>query len=304
MSDVRVPIEKEYDNPKRRPGAGGFKDLLSGGGCWPAAGANPYSLMSDFIDEAFEDCKLDDNELAGMKVLAGMAPGGQPAAPKAQCLAPGQPAPPDKAPCEGQAPASPAACPPVDGNQPTNFKAEVARTLDKSEDWDSGEHMAVDTAQRLIDASSERQMAFVEQLWQLMSDNDIDQANDGEGSRLDAFVDGLFAVDPSPTGASKPGDPSANSNNAVREYLCQAMRDNKLSERELAGLRTLLGGAPAEHPARPESPRADRPDARPAPDRSTTQRQRLNANMDWLISIGAISIDVGEGVKTRASQRG
>lgn len=287
MSEVRVPIDKEYDNPKRRPGAGNFKDLIAGSGCLPAAGTNPYSLMSSFIDEAFEDCKLDDNELAAMKVLAGMTPAGQPAAP-------------DKAPCEGQAPAGPATCPPVDEHKPTHFNTEVAKTLDKSKDWDSGEQMAADTAQRLINASSEQQMAFLDELWDLMSDDDIDEANDGEGSQLDAFVDGLFAVDPSRTGASKPGEQSANGNNVVREFLCQAMRDNTLSDRELAGLRALLGGSSAEKTARPERLRNDRPDARPAVDRSTTELQRLDANMDWLVRIGAISIDVGEGVKARS----
>jgi hypothetical protein len=300
MSEVRVPIEKEYDNPKRRPGAGNFNDLLAGGGCLPAAGANPHSVMSSFIDEAFEDCKLDDNELAAMKVLAGMTPAGQPAAPQPECRAPSQPAPPDKAPCEGQTPAGPATCPPVDEHKPTNFNTEVARTLDKSKDWDFGEQMAADTAQRLINASSEQQMAFLDELWDLMSDDDIDEANDGEGSQLDAFVDGLFAVNPSRTGASKPGEQSANSNNVVREFLCQAMRDNTLSDRELAGLRALLGGSSAEKTARPERLRNDRPDARPAVDRSTTELQRLDANMDWLVRIGAISIDVGEGVKARS----
>lgn len=304
MSDVRVPIEKEYDNPKRRPGAGNFKELLAGGGCLPTAGANPCSLMSSFIDEAFEDGTLDDNELAGMKVLAGMTPAGQPATPQAASRAPGQPAPPDKAPCEGQTPAGAATCPPIDEHEPAHFHAEVAKTLDKSKDWDSGEQMAADTAQRLINASSEQQMAFLDELWDLMSDNDIDEANDGEGSQLDAFVDGLFAVNPSLTGPSQPSENSASGDNVVREFLCQAMRDKQLSDRELAGLRALLGGSSADQTARPQRPRKDRPDARPAVDRSTTELQRLDANMDWLVRIGAISIDVGEGVKARSRNAG
>jgi hypothetical protein len=81
MSDVQVPIDKEYDSTKRRPGANGFGDMLSRGGSSSNAGATPYSLMADFIDDAFEDCTLDKNEVEGMKVLAGLSPGTKTACP-------------------------------------------------------------------------------------------------------------------------------------------------------------------------------------------------------------------------------
>jgi hypothetical protein len=272
MSDIRVKIEPENDNAKRRTGAGNFSNFLSSGGS--GTGLSQRALMADFLDDAWEDHKLDNNELEGMKVLAGMPSGAQ-AAP------------------------SPATRCPADETKPHNFKAEVAAALDKSKDWDSGEQMAFDTAQRLVDASDEQQMAFVDELWKLISDNDVDEASDGEGTRLDAFVDGLFATNPSPSGASPPGKHGAHKGDAVGEFLCQAMRDNKLNEQELARLRTLINGASEEPPARAESPRAPRPESRPAPDHSSTELQRLNSNMDWLVSIGAISIDVGERVKAR-----
>jgi hypothetical protein len=291
MSDVRVPIEKEYDNPKRRPGGGNFKDLLASGGCLPAVGANPHSLMSSFVDEAFEDGKLDDNELAGMKVLASMAPAGRPAAP------------PDKTPCEDQTATSPATSPPAGECEPAHFKGEVAKALDRSKDWDSGEQMAADTAKRLVSASSEQQMAFLDELWALMCDDDIDESSEREGSQLDAFVDGLFASGSSPTDDPWPGGVNSGRDNVIREFLCKAMRDNKMSEQELAGLRALINGSPTEQPTRPDHPREDRPEPRPVIDRSTTQQQRVEANMDWLVRIGAISIDMGERIKANPMYR-
>jgi hypothetical protein len=288
MSDVRVPIEKEYDNPKRRPGGGNFKDLLASGSCLPAVAANPHSLMSSFIDEAFEDGKLDDNELAGMKVLAAAE---RPAAP------------PGKMPCEDQTPTSPATSPPAGECEPAHFNSEVAKALDKSKDWDSGEQMAADTAQRLMYASNEQQMAFLDELWALMCDDDIDQSGEGEGSQLDAFVDGLFSAGPSPTDAPRPSSGNSGRDNVIREFLCQAMRDNKLSEQELAGLRALINGSPTAQPTRPDHPREDRPEPRPVIDRSTTQQQRVDANMDWLVRIGAISIDMGERIKANPMYR-
>jgi hypothetical protein len=300
MSDVRVPIEKEYDNPKRHPGAGNFNDLLAGRGSPPAA--NQFSLMSSFIDEAFEDCKLDDNELAGMKVLAGMTPAGQPAALKAECQVPSQPAPPDKARCEDKAPTGPAACPPVDEHKPTNFNADVAKTLDKSKDWDSGEQMVLRTAQRLICAAREQQMAFTEQLCKFMSDGDIDESTNAEGSRLDAFVDGLFASSAPFAATSSPSTehPMLHQQGVIQDVLSEALSNNRLSEGEWAALRALLDGPTSAH-RNSEAVPAHRPE-RPF-DPATTAAARQSRWIDDLVASGGISYETGERAKGASRRR-
>jgi hypothetical protein len=300
MSDVRVPIEKEYDNPKRRPGGTNFNDLLARSDCPPAN--NPFSLMSSFIDEAFDNGTLDDNELAGMKVLAGLAPAGQTVAPQAEGGAQGQHAPPDKAACESQTSAKPVSCSATD-NKSINFNSEVAKTLDKSKDWDSGEQLAADTAQRLINASSEQQLAFLERLCKSIADNDIDEANEGEGSELVAFVDGLFARAPSNTGSNPPrsNERQEGDSSVIRDFLCKAMSDNRLTDNELAALRALVQIPTSEH----RRPSSDAGQTRPGPvDPATTLDGKYGAYMDRLVASGGISYDTAERAKATLRQRG
>jgi hypothetical protein len=191
MSDVRVPIENEYDNTKRRPNASGFNELLSRGGCSAGAAGNPYSLMSDFIDYAYEDCKLDDNELAGMKVLAGLPPSTKPAEPPPTVHpASVQPGPVQQPACE----APPAPTQECDPMTPHVFMQEVGKRAVQSRGSCGGEGKMIDSASRLTDASRARQDAFLSKIDEyLCGDCMIDE---DEGLRLDAFVDGLLSSAP------------------------------------------------------------------------------------------------------------
>ncbi len=287
MSDVRIPDEKELEMGKRRPGAHGFKDVYASGG---SSAANPYSLMSSFIDEAFEDGELDDNEVAGMKALARLAPNSRPAHP----------------PQDGCTTAAPAPAPVTTAPASGDFESTVNRTLDKSEDWDSGEQMARDTAQRLLGASSNQQWAFLDKLLELMSDNDLDESQDGEGAQLDAFVDGLLAINPPPDnrGGWTPGQRNGYSDALVSDYLCKAMSDGKLSAIELDTLRLLLDRSPSNGSA----PGGDNPNTylpapntvRPntaGPSYATSNVQRSDEGVDAIVARGGISIEIGERAK-------
>jgi hypothetical protein len=287
MSDVRIPDEKELEMGKRRPGAHGFKDVYASGG---SSAANPYSLMSSFIDEAFEDGELDDNEVAGMKALARLAPNSRPARP----------------PQDGCTTAAPAPAPVTTAPASGDFESSVNRTLDKSEDWDSGEQMARDTAQRLLGASSNQQWAFLDKLLELMSDNDLDESQDGEGAQLDAFVDGLLAINPPPDnrGGWTPGQRNGYSDALVSDYLSKAMSDGKLSAIELDTLRLLLDRSPSNGSA----PGGDKPNTylpapntvRPntaGPSYATSNAQRSDEGVDAIVARGGISIEIGERAK-------
>ena len=159
--------------------------------------------------------------------------------------------------------------------------------------------MAIDTAQRLLRATEEQQVAFLKKLHQLLADNDLDEANSGEGSELDSFVDGLFAVSPpqSGPGACRPGERNSHSDGLVRDFLCKAMTDGKLTDRELDGLRTLLGKSDSQQVHRPNTPGTNQVRAAPRVDYSRTEDQRSDAAMNWLVRIGAVSKEVGEGAK-------
>jgi hypothetical protein len=177
MSDVRVPIDKECDSTKRRPGATGFGDMLSRSGCSPNAGATPYSLMADFIDDAFEDNKLCSNELEGMKVLAGLAPGEKPACPPTNVQPPR---------CETPAPP---ACPP-EPMSPKDFMKEVGEKAITSKGCSSAEGRMIDLATRLTHANLNQQRSFLGRLDEVIaSDGEIDEA---ESRRLEAFVNDLL----------------------------------------------------------------------------------------------------------------
>lgn len=191
MSDVRVPIDKETDSAKRRSGASGFSEMLAHGGSSPNAGANPYSLMADFIDDAFDDCKLDHNEVEGMKVLAGYTP----------CAA--KPAPPAETPCPPKAehpqpPPAAAPCPPreqqppcpTEALSPKDFMQEVGKKAVQSKGCSSAEGKMIDLATRLMHANLNQQQAFLGRIDDyIASGSEIDEA---ESFRLSAFVDGLL----------------------------------------------------------------------------------------------------------------
>jgi hypothetical protein len=188
MSDVRVPIEKEYDNPKRRPGANGFNELLSGRGSSIESAASPYSLMSDFIDHAFEgDCKLDQNELGGMKLLAGYEPStAKPCPPPTVHPAPA-PAPPV---AEENCPtAEPPKCPP-EAMSPKEFMQEVGKRAIDSTGCAGAESKMIDQATRLTHARRDQQTAYLDKLTEfILSGQQID---DEEAASLDNFVDDLL----------------------------------------------------------------------------------------------------------------
>lgn len=192
MSDVRVPIEKEYDNPKRRPGANGFNDLLSGRSCSTGGAANPYTLMSDFIDHAFEgDCKLDENELEGMKLLAGYEPGAaKPCPPPTVHPAP-VPAPP--AAEESCPSAETPKCQP-EAMSPTEFMQEVGKKAIDGKGCASAESKMIDQATRLMNARREYQTAYLEKLNELILSGQ--QIDDNEAESLDNFVDDLLKQTP------------------------------------------------------------------------------------------------------------
>jgi hypothetical protein len=193
MSDVRVPIEKEYDNPKRRSGGNGFSDLLSGRGCSTGGAANPYSLMSDFIDHAFEgDCKLDQNELEGMKVLAGLTPG-------EPHVAPAPTSPPAAAPpmCEPQP-----ECPPPTMSA-EEFMQEVGKTVVQSKGCTGAESKVIDQAARLTDAVFEQKKAFLNKLGDMARSNCA--IDDEEAAALAGFVDGLLASSAKAPAPHRPG---------------------------------------------------------------------------------------------------
>lgn len=192
MTDVRVQIDHESELAKRRPGASGFQDLLSGG-CGSAA--NPYSLMSDFIDEAFEDCKLDDKELAGMKVLAGFTPGAK--APQAQ-----QPSTPRVEPPNCEPPkCDPPKCDPPPMSQ-EDFMQDVGKKAVQSQGCANSEGATIDQACRLLDATLAQQQAFLGKLDEYIASGcEIDE---DEARRLEAFVDGLLTAHHSATPAPAP----------------------------------------------------------------------------------------------------
>jgi hypothetical protein len=253
MSDVRVPIEKEYDNPKRRHAGTSFGDLMARQSCATQPGASVYALMSDFQDKALSDGKLDDNELAGMRVLAGMTPTTQ-AAQQSSCPSPaGTQAMPAQTP-----PASAATAPTAQPNTqscdsqpeatPTagtarHFNQAVATELDKSKDWDSGETMVMQTAQRLANATLQQRTAFMEQLCKMLADNDIDESGRGEASQLSAFVDGLFAAEMPPKVPSAWSGGQATSaprEEVIRNYLRHVLSHDRVSRDELLELRRLV----------------------------------------------------------------
>jgi hypothetical protein len=195
MSDVQVPIDKEYDNPKRRPGANGFGDMLSRGGCSTNAGATPYSLMADFIDDAFEDCTLDNNEVEGMKVLAGLAPGAKPACPPTVAQPAPAPAPPAEPPrCETPAPPpacapAPPPCPP-EPMSPKDFMKAVGEKAVTSKGCSDAESKMIDLSLRLMHANLNQQQSFLGKLDEYIESGcEID---DEESCRLEAFVNDML----------------------------------------------------------------------------------------------------------------
>jgi hypothetical protein len=167
MSDVRMPIDKELDSTKRRHGANCFSDMLSHNSSSPNARATPYSLMADFIDDAFEDNKLSSNELEGMKVLAGLDPGARPAGPPTNV----QPPPPEPM-------------------SPEEFMKEVGEKAITSKGGSSAESKMIDLATRLMHATLNQQQSFLGRLDDyIASDSEIDEA---ESHRLEAFVNDLL----------------------------------------------------------------------------------------------------------------
>lgn len=273
MSDARVKFEVENDPAKRRTGAGNFSGLLSSGS--GGAARSQYALMADFLDEAFEDHKLDGNELEAMKVLAGMTPG-----------------------CKTTTLPSPAAlaCAPAAPEAPYDVKAEVARELDKSKDWDTGEQMVLDTVNRLMGATREQQMAFTRELCRLMSDNDVDESGGSEGTSLDAFVDGLLGGEsrtPAPARAAL-GPVGQSCNDRVRDYLSEAMKDKRVSCDELDSLRSLLNGSATQANDRHAGPNREAERVRLAPTRFDAG---YSAWLDEMVRTGEIRNETAQRVR-------
>jgi hypothetical protein len=290
MSDVRVPDEKEHEMAKRRPGAHGFKDLYATQG-HSSTGATPYGLMSDFLGEAFEDGKLDDNELAGMKVLAGLAPRPQPTpAPAAQQPSP-QPAPAPS--CNDES------CEPSPATEGSSLPTQVGAKLDESKDWDSGEQRVLQLAQRLWNASLKQQDAFMEEMCRLMRDGDMSSS---DASRLDGFVDGLFSKDSGSSGKQTPRSGSGTENgryDVVRDFLSEAMSNGTISDAEWQALMALLS-QPTTTPVdsnryEPQPVRAEPAERRFDP--STTQAARASRWIDEMVASGGISYETGERAK-------
>jgi hypothetical protein len=175
-NDVRVPVEKEYDNPRRRPGAGGFSELLAGRSCSAGSATGPFSLMSEFLDKAFEgDGKLDQNELEGMKVLAGLVPGhGRPQPHEAQ--APCRPEPPK---CEPEPSRAPMCA--------EDFMQEVGKLVVQSRGCAGSEGKAIDQAARLMNAKFEQQAVFLRMLQDMVRSHG--RINDEEANQLASAVD-------------------------------------------------------------------------------------------------------------------
>jgi hypothetical protein len=311
MSDIRVKSELEASQ-KRRPGATtGFEAQLEG----PRRSAvTPLGLMADFIDGAFVDGRLDDNELQGLRVLAGLRSAAPPAAaPTPQTAAPApQTAAP--APTPAEATASPPTCDhgPSTGESDPSFMTRVADTLSQSRDLEASEWQVLDIAHRLSRATPDMQMSFLGALLDMMKDGDIDQQDDHEVARLDGFVDGLFALSgPRPTWGSAPHTRS------IAQFLREALADNRLGEAELTALRALLDASrsasapaplptPAPTPAATPIERPPRTDAvfEPAPDWATTNRssawyQRLQNQIDKIVRSGGLAEDLGANVKNR-----
>jgi hypothetical protein len=271
MSDVRVPDEKEHEMAKRRPGAHGFKDLYATQG-HSCTGATPYGLMSDFLGEAFEDGKLDDNELAGMKVLAGLAPR------------------PESTP-------APVAAQPSPTTEGSTLSTQVGAKLDESKDWDSGEQRVLQLAQRLWNASRKQQDAFMEEMCRLMRDGDISSS---DASRLDGFVDGLFSKDTwSSDKPTRRAGTDGGGYNVVRDFLSEAMSNGTISDAEWQALMALLS-QPTTTPIdsnryEPQPVRADPAERRFDP--STTQAARASRWIDEMVASGGISYETGERAK-------
>jgi hypothetical protein len=128
-----------------------------------SSGADGSSALSDFIEKAFADGKLDDNELKGLKALSGNDGGSKDTSKSGD-----------------------------NGSTPQDFMSQLADIADKSEGFGPGEEKMLDQGKRLMNATPEQRQAFLDKAQSMMDDKDINEKDDKEGSQLESFVDGLL----------------------------------------------------------------------------------------------------------------
>lgn len=143
-----------------------------------SAGPVTSEVLSQFIESAFEDGKLDNNEVEGLKALAEKA---------SDTGATGQSAgtSDDSGTDETKSESS-------DDLTPQDFMSQLTDIADKSDGFGPGEEKMLDQGKRLMNAKPEQQQAFLDKAESMMGDNDINQKDDGEGDELEAFVHGLL----------------------------------------------------------------------------------------------------------------
>jgi hypothetical protein len=131
-------------------------------------------LLSEFMKLAYGDGKLDDNDLEAMKALVDKA-------------SDGGGTDNSKNSSEGTS---------ESGSDkeltPQGFMSQLTDIADRSEGFGAGEEKMLDQGKRLMNATPEQQQAFLDKAESMMGDNDINQKDDGEGDKLEAFVDGLL----------------------------------------------------------------------------------------------------------------
>lgn len=301
MSDTRVETGKDLEGSKRRSGSGNFGSFLSSEG--GQANQRGYRMIADFLSEAFEDKKLDDNELAGMKVIAGMATRDQSPTAHLNCRGFDQNSRSEQAEdtkeCRNSSHGENSCGAEIDG-QSGDFTSMVSNELSKSKNQGPGERLAAEAANRLTKASREQQITFFEKLKEMMkSDGDIDETNHAEGSKLTAFVDGLLSQkSQAPSDMSHKSFGERQNHDLIRDFLSEAMSNNRLSHGELAALVALIDKESSKKYESGESPTANsQPLSISKADPSTTEAARSGRNLDRLVSSGAISYETSEGAK-------
>jgi hypothetical protein len=142
------------------------------------AGSVTSELLSKFLDGAFEDGKLDKNELAGLKALTKLASGNQESTGKTE----------DSSTDESDSTSS-------EGPTPQEFMSKLNDIASESKNKangfkpGSGEDNMYEQAKRLMNATPEQRQAFLDKASELMDGGKINKQEDAE---LKGFTDGLL----------------------------------------------------------------------------------------------------------------
>jgi hypothetical protein len=196
----------------------------------PAAGgvtAGNAAMLKQVMDGAFADGKFDENDLAAMNSVLGKS---------------------------SDAGSAGVASPKADDMTDQAFMKAVDDIAGQSEPGiGPGEKMMRKEAQRLVDGggTAADKQAFLDEANKLLNNadsdgKDIDEVNDGEGTKLAGFTDALLGdkSDSSSTDGS-----GSTRKSPVSDFLSKAYADGKLSDTELQGLQSLMGAVAASDPS-------------------------------------------------------